>query len=253
MTRFLRDDKAATLVEFAVTMPVLLILMFAILEFSALQMARIKVDKASYLIGNAITQLTRGEQKPTGQPSYFTIDGGQVDALLQRLDVMVPRGTRVGTKVVVSSFTYVNRVYPVGATVPQPVNAPVLLWAKGYLLGSNPEGSASTIPALGGNVAWGRGIQMQRVTFNDSQTQEAITRYGMFGCDENVVLVEVFYQYAPMFGLLPDMEFIAPRTLTSRAFMRPRTGAIEAVAGDASFNAPAATYQYTKTRGGFCN
>ncbi len=239
--------------EFLLVFPVLLTLTFGIIEFSALQITRIKVDKASFMIGNIITQLARGEQRPVGQPSYFTVDVGQVDAVIARLDTMVPSSTRVGTKVVVSGFTYANRQFAAGSVTPQPVNAPLLLWAKGRVFGVNPANSNSTIGALGGNVVWPASVAMQRVVFGDVQTQNALAGYGTFGCGENVVLVEVFYEYEPLFGLLRDVPFIQRRTLTSRAFLRPRAGDIEAIAGDAVFSAPAPSYQNTKARGGFCS
>lgn len=248
-----RCESGATLIEFLITFPILMILLLGILEFTALQVARIKVDKSSYTIASILTQLNRAEQSPAGEPSYFTVDAAQVDAVLERLDRMVPSATRVGTKVVVSGFTYADRMFTSASGAPQPVNGPLLLWAKGRVFGANPENSASTATVLGANVSWPSSVQMQRITFADVQTQQALATYGTFRCGENVVMVEVFYDYEPIFGLLPDLQFITRRTLVSRSFLRPRTGDIEAIAGDATFGSPAASYQTTKSRGGFCS
>lgn len=250
LTRFLRDTSGATLVEFLIALPVLMTLSVAILEFTSLQIARIRTDKSAYMIAGIITQLTRAEH--SGLPGYFTVDSAQMDAILSELDNMLPTSTRVGAKVVVSGFTQMDRIYLPAALVPVPVNAPMLLWAKGRVLEENPEDSASTISALGSNVVWSSAVQMRPVLFTDTQTQQALTRYGHFDCGDNVVLVEVFYRYKPIFQVLPVEQFITERTLVSRAFLRPRTGDIEAVAGDVSFNAPTATYLSSKRRG-FCN
>ncbi len=251
--RFIKDERAAALIEFAFCLPVLLILAFVILEFSMLQMARIKVDKASYQINSVLTQMTRGEQTSPGNPNYFTLDSAQVNTVLDRVDRMLPRFTRGGAKVVVSGFTYADRVYPAGSTVAQPMNAPVFLWAVGRVFGDNPPDSASTVAMLGSNISWASGLQMQPVTFTDPATQAAITTYGTFRCPENVILVEVFYDYTPLFPITDTLSFIDRHTLKSRSFLRPRTGDVEAIAGDASFSQPAASYHNTKRNGGFCN
>lgn len=248
--RFLRDTSGATLVEFLIALPVLMTLSVVILEFTSLQIARIRTDKSAYMIGSVITQLTRVEQ--SGTPSYFTVDAGQMDAVLSELDTMLPTSTRVGTKVVVSGFTQMDRIFLPAGLVPVPVNAPMLLWAKGRVFGENPENSPSAVAALGSNVVWSRAVQMQPALFTDVQTQQALTRYGRFACGDNVVLVEVFYRYRPLFQVLPVKNFITERTLVSRAFLRPRTGDIEALAGDVSFSTPTATYLSSKRRG-FCN
>lgn len=249
---FLRDDSGATLFEFLLLTPTLFILAFAILEFTSLQLARIRTDRSAYIIANIITQLSRAEQKPVGQPSYFTVDDAQLDAILNRAEDMLPTATRMGAKVVVSGFTYMDRIYPNSTGPAQPVGAPVLLWAKGRVFDANPQNSPSTVSVLGSNVVWPSSVQMQRITFLDDNTRNAIATYGTFQCPENVVLVEVFYDYAPIFKVLEQYQFIDRRTLVSRAFLRPRSGDIEAVANSVSFNQPAAVYQNTKQRGGFC-
>ncbi len=248
---FIANESGATLVEFLVCLPFLIILSFAILEFSSLQLARIKTDKSAYIIANVITQLNRVEQ--TGSPNYYTIDVAQLDAILARVDGMLPSSTRVGAKIVVSGFTYMDRIFPAATGPAQQVNSPRLLWARGRVFGANPENSNSTVSLLGGNVTWSNAVQMQPFTFTDIDTRNAINTYGTFRCPENVVLVEVWYDYQPIFDVFPDFRYIQRRTLVSRAFLRPRAGDIEAIANDPSFNQPTALYQNTKTRGGFCN
>jgi hypothetical protein len=251
--QFARNTQGATLVEFLFAFPVLLLLAFVILEFSTYQLARIRTDKAAYQIASIITQLDRSEVKPIGQPSYFTVEGSQIDAVLDRADFLVPHATRTGLKVVVSGFVAADRVFPVGGLTAQPVNSPLLLWAKGRVFGTNPRNSPSTISQLGSNIVWSSGLAAQPIQFLDTYTTNAISTYGAFRCPENVVLVEVFYEYTPIFTAAPIPHFISRQTLVSRAFLRPRAGDIEAIAGDSTFAIPMALYQHTKARGGFCN
>jgi hypothetical protein len=264
--RFLRCTKGTSLIEFAFAFPVLLFCAFVLFEFVSFQLVRIRVDKSAFMLANAITQMDVKTVK-TGTTSYGQINDDDLTTLLERFDEMVPQASRGGAKVIVSAFSYVDHYYDQFGTK-QPVNAPIMLWARGMQFGqNNPPGSASTIEVLGNNDHWGKGIKMEKVKFIDANTKRALKApYSDFECvgqPEHLILVEVFYDYVPVFSPLfanvhepplINFNFIKRHTVVSRAFLRPRGADIEALEDNASFATPDSRYLGSKSRvNGFCN
>jgi hypothetical protein len=250
--RFRRDIRAVTAIEFAVVLPILVFLAFVLFEFVYFQLARVRADKAAYLVAAAVTQLSVREQNAGGGTTYQSIRNNEIEALLRESENLLSESTREGAKVVAASFTYIDQLQPNLLAPPQPYNAPALLWAKARVFDANPSDSASTIAALGSGTAWPSSLRMQRVVFQDADTQSALGSYGGFSCGENVVMVEVFYEYRPLFRLFAEVDLIQAQTFVSRAFLRPRGGDIEAIEDDASFDRPADSYLATKSLGEFC-
>lgn len=246
------DSRAAILIEFAVTLPVLLFLFFVGFEFISFQLARIKVDKAAFLIANAVTQLQATENKNPSGDSFRSINDLELRALLDESDTLLPNTTRARAKVLVSSFTMIDQLNDTVNVPPRAVDAPLVLWARGWKSGTTDLEALSTIPILGAATEFSRNIQLSPIAFRDNNTRLSLSRYGNFACGENVVLVEVFYEYEPQFTLFRDTNLLSRQLLNSRAFMRPRLGDIEALSGNAEFSTPAASYQATKLRDGFC-
>jgi len=263
MRRFFSSCRGNALIEFALALPILLFLSYVLFEFTSFQLAKVKVDKAAFMIGNAVTQLPV-EAVKQGGATYGRIDGKLVQDLLERVDGLVPKGSRGGVKVVVSAFTYVDHYYPVGASRPKTMDAPILLWARGKLYGNNPDGSLSTVRRLGRGVQWNSSIKMQKVEFIDADTLAALKPpYSNFEClkgePEFVVLTEVFYDYKPIFANLvkgkdPRVNFLKRTTMVSRSFLRPRALVPpEALKDDAAFAQPHQDYLYSKGKiNGFC-
>lgn len=246
------DTRGSILIEFAITLPVLLFLFFVGFEFISFQLARIKVDKAAFLIANAVSQLQTTENKtPSGEP-FLTINDVDLRALLEQSDSLLPNSSRTRAKVLVSSFTMIERLNDTVNSPARIVDAPLLLWARGWKSGAINLEALSTIPILGDATEFSKNIQLSPITFRDDNTRLALSRYGNFACGENVVLVEVFYEYQPQFTLFSNTNLLSRQLLNSRAFMRPRLGDIEALSGNAQFSTPADSYEITKFRDGFC-
>lgn len=250
--RLYSDTRASIFIEFAITLPVLLLLVFIGFEFVSLQLARIKVDKSAYLIANAVSQLPVREQRTALGNNFRTISDSQLAALLTESDTLLPQATRENAKVLVSGFTMIEQLNDTLTAPARAVDAPLLLWAKGRAIGASDLAAESTTGVLGSATEWPRSIQLSPIRFSDSNTQQALARYGNFACAENVILVEVFYTYVPAFNFFISTNLLSRQTLSSRAFLRPRQGDIEGLEGSASFATPADSYDATLSRNGFC-
>lgn len=194
---------------------------------------------------------------------YRTVDNGGVSQLLARADTLLPRSGRVGIKVVASSFSYVDRRFNSSTSAPIPTNAPLLLWADIWQTTPQGVGDPSTISTIARRVTLPPSIRNQPFTFEDADTQRALSAYGPFTCDarpESSLLVEVFFHYRPLFFNLfrnidePPINFLAEQVMVSRAFVRPRPegDAIEAINGHPVFNIPTNAYFDSRSRG-FCS
>ena len=258
LSRYAKDERATALMEFAFSLPVLLFCAFVMFEFVRFQLARIKVDKAAFMIANATTQLPVTMKQQSGT-SYGVVQDTALQALMNRFSALMPSTNRGGARLVISGLGYVDRTFTITG-VKVPTNKPIILWAKGGHLGSPVPKSASTVTALGTAETWSAALRMRPAVFTDPHTLGALAAYGNFECrtqPEHMVLVEVFYDYQPrfatLFGGLTELpvNFLNRTTMVSRAFLQPRDNPIEALEGHAAFGAPSAAYIESKKRG-FC-
>lgn len=265
LQRFVRDTRATALMEFAFSLPILLLCAFVLFEFATFHLARIKTDRASYMLANTMAQLPTVMRPRPGAPvqQYRTVDSSAVNQLLARADTLLPRSGRGGIKIVASSFSYVDQRFNTATSPAIPTNAPILLWGAVWQTAPEGVGEPSTVSTIARRATLPASIQNQPFTFDDADTQRAIASYGQFTCGarpESSLLVEVFFHYRPVFFNLfknidePPINFLAEQTLVSRAFVRPRPegDAIEAMNGDAVFNIPTNAYFTSRARG-FCN
>lgn len=179
----LRSDGVAAM-EFALNLPLLLILGFGGFEVSRLLLAQQKTDKIAYIVADVISQSTTS-----------TLNNAQISQILTAAaQVMNP--FPFGAK----GFVIVNSVTQTG--VPSVSNKPKVTWQR---TGGGSMTKPSQVGTSGNNAVLPGGI-----TLVDK---------------DNVIVVEVFYQYTPLFGA----GYVASQQFYRTATYKPRLGSLTTV------------------------
>lgn len=177
LRRFLAAREGVAAMEFALNLPLLLLLGFGGFEVSRFLLVNQKTDKIAYIVADVVAQSTSS-----------TLTKTQLDQIL---------------------------------TAAAQVMQPMTFGANGYVI-VNSVSKSGTNPA---KVSWQHkgGGTMTRASAVGTSGNNATLPGGITISDkENVIVVEVFYQYSPLFGAgyMPAKEFY--RT----TIFKPRLGAL---------------------------
>ncbi len=173
----LRAREGIAALEFALNLPLLLILGFGGFELSRYLLIQQKTDKIAYIVADVIAQSTSS-----------TLSNAQITQILTAAaQVMqpIPFGA--------DGFVIVNSVTKTGTA------APKVSWQR-------TGGGTMTRPSIVGQPN-GTATLPGGITLVDK---------------DNVIVVEVFYRYTPMFG----GSYVASQQLYRNAIYKPRLGAL---------------------------
>jgi hypothetical protein len=180
LQKFIADRKAIAAMEFALTVPLLLLLGFGGFETSRYVLIQQKTDKVAYIVADIVAQNTSS-----------TLTLAQINGIFAAAaQVMNPFAFNVNGYVIVNSILQ---------TGPNPPNNPQLAW---QYTGGGTMTSSSQIGTAGGNATLPAGMVL-----NDK---------------DNVIVVEVFYQYTPLFAA----GYISPKIFYRTAIFKPRLGSL---------------------------
>jgi Flp pilus assembly protein TadG len=171
-----RSDGVAAM-EFALNLPILLLLSFGGFEVSRFLLIQQKTDKIAYIVADVISQSTSSNLSNT-----------QINQILiAAAKVMEPMTFGADGYVIVNSVTKTG------------TNAPKVSWQR---TGGGTMTKASQVGVANGTATMPGGI-----TLADK---------------DNVIVVEVFYRYTPLFGA----GYLASQQFYRAAMYKPRLGSL---------------------------
>lgn len=179
--KLLRAREGVAAMEFALNLPILLLLAFGGFEVSRFLLIQQKTDKIAYIVADVISQSTTS-----------TLSNAQITQIMTAAaQVMNPM--TFGPK----GFVIVNSVTQTGA--PTANNQPKVSWQR---TGGGTMTKASQVGTVAGNATLPGNI-----TLVDK---------------DNVIVVEVFYNYTPLFGA----NYVAAKQFYRTAIYKPRLGSL---------------------------
>jgi Flp pilus assembly protein TadG len=171
-----RSDGVAAM-EFALNLPLLLLLSFGGFEVSRLLLIQQKTDKIAYIVADVISQSTTS-----------TLSNAQITQIMTAAaQVMNPMTFGPNGYVIVNSVTKTGN------------NSPKVSWQR---TGGGTMTKTSQVGAVNGTATLPGGI-----TLVDK---------------DNVIIVEVFYNYTPLFGA----GYVASKQFYRTAIYKPRLGSL---------------------------
>jgi Flp pilus assembly protein TadG len=215
---FTRDAKGTAIIEFAIAVPVLLTLLYGAIEVNRYITMLQKVDKSAYTIADVMTRRPGAlTQNPDPSQSWADVEYAEAAMdLYGRLMRPYSEETSDGEYSVGSEgIVAITSVYK--DRTPVPGNPPRVMWqitGGGTLSGGNlisditgqPISNAPTRRCTAPNFA--------------GPVQDALDLTGGMRSPENMIVVEVFYRYQPLFG---TTFFNLGETIFKRnAFFTPR-------------------------------
>ncbi|MCI5049417.1 MAG: pilus assembly protein [Rickettsiales bacterium] len=194
-------------IEWAISLPLLLMLIFGAAEIARYIQIIQKVDKTAYTMADLVSAAA-----PIGPKA---LSEGRLLAILQRMEsLMAPYNTKGKAGVMVSSV-----IREEGAA-----STPRIAWSMGYSDDSEHSfksvvsgiGLQGSLNAVGGMPA----------SFSNV-VQAKLSDYGGMRENENFIAVEVGYYYEPMLGQVLNMfglDMFGEHLIRRDAFFKPRYG-----------------------------
>lgn len=216
MKTFKQEAAGVALLEFAFTLPVLLAVFFAGVELTRYVIILQKVDKTAYTIADLVTRSAPATSYPA---SSGELDRDEMDDIFATFDdLMQPFGDATSGIVVVTSIER-----PVG------VATPIVRWQvagggtlTGQISNVNRLSTALITPA----------VRNTPVNF-DGDIDTAFTVAGPMEEGENIIIVETFYQFDPLFGLTLQFFDTPESAIFKRnALFNPRYGNLDRLPPD---------------------
>lgn len=197
--RFLSQQRGTALIEFAIVLPVLLVLFFGAMEVTRLTLAVMRMQKSAYVLTDIISQSTPA----TYHRSSGEITEGSVREALSQLKQIVGGDDKDRVMII----THVQRIGTGGT---------VVRWQQSGG-GTLSEGVVSVTGGGPCGSCYGSGMQAISIPGKD---------LGSMLPDESMLIGETFYYYQPMMSdLLSRLGFnFKPRVLHKTMFMMPRNG-----------------------------
>lgn len=208
MKKFFKNNQGAAIIEFAIIVPVLLVLFLMSIEFTRYFIINQKVERSTYVMANLVSQY---------QPATTPYKTGQISTVEITKNIMTQYATVMAQDdtqsklVVFSSFSKIN-----GKTV--------MNWQYSVSGTNSLSGPVSIITSKSPTTQLSYGGQA--VLPNQAISQQVASMYE----GENAVLVEVFYQYSPI--LQPQLQafsgtFLSKKLISTAIFAHPRQGALD--------------------------
>lgn len=209
LSRFVRNDSASSLIEFALSLPILLLMFLGATEVTRYILVMQKVDNAAYTIADIITRTEAAISEPA-QPGSLTV--ATLDDAINTLDDLIaPYDTLGRTTVIVTSFQK-----------PDATSDPIIRWQKAQgVLGASIVSSISGTAPINTQPA----LRNAPVGFSPTVAQ-SIAQYGGMKNRENVIAVEVFYRYNTITGGAFFGDFLEGSIIKRSAFFNPRFGSL---------------------------
>lgn len=205
------SESGAALIEFALISPFLILLLFGSIELTRYVLIVQKFDKAVYAMGDVLAQ--SAPATAAGAPGELNTT--VLNGIFSYYDNML------------SPFDDPARQMAIATSVQRASSGPnrIIRWqAAGG--GTFSGGGVSAVANGLAPSAITPAVRNTNATFPGS-TDAAFWTAGMLP-DENMIIVETFYQYEPFLGdMLEEFGFtIKPALLTRRAYLYPRNGSL---------------------------
>lgn len=205
--RLIRSNSGLSTLEFAIAIPILMILLIGSVEISRYIIIVQKIDKAAYTIADLVTQTA-----PYDAANSDTLTRTNVQMYLGFLSELM--GSHWDASRGIASVISFSQ----GSTLSDP---PTINW-------SETGGGAFS----GGAISDITGASITSTSDGDSislstDLQNAVNAAGGFIDGENVIAVEVFYNYEPIFS--SGYVSLAASTLKRSAFFAPRYGVLDTI------------------------
>lgn len=213
LRNFFMNKQGAALVEFVFILPLLLTLVFGVIELTRFIIIMQKVERAAYSLSNVVGQYLPAGTVNADPANMISVNNINNDVFIQIGRVLAPYNDSSDFRAMVSSVT------KTGADVSSPIR---INW---QIAGGGTLNNADTISIVNGvylpsNIRSGVG---DTATFNP----EIMGYLATMQNQENMLVIEVFYNYRPIAGdLLVALgaPSLAQRTLVSRVYSMPRQG-----------------------------
>jgi Flp pilus assembly protein TadG len=209
----LKNNHGAALIEFALILPVLLVLVFGGTELGRYALVQLKVQSASYALANAVTQYS-----PASKPTVAQLGANEIsyNALVNMFGSTALGSSNALTKML-EPFGDVANQRVIVTSIRKEAGVKRIKWEVTF---SGNLGDVKSIVTGKGPVDINAFIQNQPTNF-DAATNASLAN---MPDNENVIVVEVFYRYTPLVGVaIGDIDF-ANRTISKVTMMRPRNG-----------------------------
>lgn len=204
----MRSPSGTSLIEFAIAFPLMLTLFFGTIEVNRYILILQKVDRVAYTVADTVTS-TKSRQE--GQPAVTDLTLATIGNIFQLVpNMMLPYDMTANGIVLVTSV-----VQPGNTSLP-----PEVRWT---LAG----GGAFSLPTMQSDISGinpGDALTQQTnlPTNFSSDIQTIMDSSGGMRANENLLAVEVFYLYQPMFNKI--FFEIGQSVMKRDAFFNPRFG-----------------------------
>lgn len=202
------------MIEFAFVLPIMLVLFFGAVEVTRFILILQKVDKVAYTMADIVTRSTPdptpGVTPPSGAISPLTTTE-LADILGNYDDLMVPYAVEGRGLIIVTSIQR-----PTGSAVP------LVKWQMtdgGVLSGPGIISEINQLPPSGINPS----VRNTPVNFS-TDIQNSMNVSAGLRNNENIVAVEVFYRFDPLF--FNNSVGIGSMIVKRNAFFNPRYGTL---------------------------
>ncbi len=237
LLRFLKNEQAVALIEFAIVFPVMVLLLFGGIEITRYILITQKIEKATYAMTNMVSQMIPAtEAGGTGQISNAALQGvfNQFYGLMQPYSMGSPGNVTNG----IVSFDSVIHI--------SSGNRNLIRWERTgggscASCGTRPP-SIVTHPAISGMIdhafspSPGTVYNCPNAPFTPHYSTQL---EGMLN-HENFIVGQVYFKYEPLLnhiGVATGMTFSLPSRVITRAFfIHPRNG--DLLDADPAFVAP---------------
>ncbi len=210
---FISNRRGSALVEFALAAPLLLTLFFGVVELTRFIVIMQKVERASYSLSNIVIQYLPAQDPAVNILGEISEDNMNNSVFPQLASIMNPNNAAGDLRAIVSS------VVNTAAT------APPVITINWQIAGGGTFTNADTFSVVNGLApsAINSSVRDTTATF----TPEIMADLANMQQGENIIVVEVFYNYQPLVSDILTrfgMPSLAQRTIVSRVYSIPRQG-----------------------------
>lgn len=212
--QLLANNHGVALIEFALVLPILLLLIFGVIEVTRFIVIAQRLDKAAYSLADITSQYQPAT--PANEPAEISDSNMEKVVFAQFGRLMQPFDAEEDRVVIMTS---IHKEPPSGA-----------LKIKWQLAGGGTLSNGATRSVVNGlpPSAVSPAVRDTIATFADEM--DILNELTTMQMDENMVVCEVFYEYKPIIRnillRLPIPIDIAQRTLKRRMFFIPRNGSL---------------------------
>lgn len=207
---FIRQSRASSMVEFAIAMPVILLLLVGGLEVTRYILMLQKVDKAAYTIADIIT---------TNNDESFNLN--ELQRALNTLDdSLAPLPTNGRATVIATSFQQLV-----------PGDAPLIRWQM-----SQGAGGGEAVSEISSSAAViGQPVLRNAPASLSPRLQAIINGFGGLQISENIIAAEVFYRHTTLLGGAIFGADLEGMLIQRSAFFNPRVDNLINIPGAPGF------------------